>query len=215
MGTSSTDVYARQGFGGSVGMGSRPALLCVDFINGFADPAHFGGGNIADAISQTRNLLAHARQQHWPVIHTRIVFADDGSDGNGFTRKVPGLLVFTESSSLSAVVEQLTPVPGELMLRKRLPSAFAETGLGSWLAMKGVDTVVVTGCTTSGCVRASVVDAMGAGMRVVVATDCVGDRALGPHEANLFDMGQKYADLMTAQQIREMSATPSSKRLEK
>jgi maleamate amidohydrolase len=87
------------------------------------------------------------------------------------------------------------------MVRKTQASAFFGTGLAPWLVQQGADTVVVVGCTTSGCVRASVVDAMQNNFRTIVARDCVGDRALGPHEANLFDMGQKYADLMERDQI--------------
>ncbi|MDB5564088.1 MAG: isochorismatase family protein [Tardiphaga sp.] len=195
------DVYRQQGFGASSGIGQRPALLIVDFVESFADPTMFGGGNIPEAIAATARLLAFARSRHWPVAMTRIVFADDGADANIFTRKVPGLLALTETNPHGAIVPELTPIAGELVLRKRLPSAFAGTDLTAWLAGRGVDTVIVTGATTSGCVRASVVDAMGNGFITVVARDCVGDRALAPHEANLFDMQQKYADLMTSDEI--------------
>jgi maleamate amidohydrolase len=98
-------------------------------------------------------------------------------------------------------VEQLKPWDGEYIVRKTQPSAFFGTNLTAWFVSKGVDTVIVTGCTTSGCVRASVIDSMSYNFKPVVATDCVGDRALGPHEANLFDMEQKYADLMTSSEI--------------
>lgn len=189
-------VYREQGFGRSVGLGTRPALLIVDFVEGFADPAMFGGGNIPEAIDATRDLLAFARRQGWPVAVTRILFAEDGADANIFTEKVPGLLVLTEANPKSAVVASLAPRPGELVVRKRLPSAFVGTDLAAWLIRKGVDTVVVAGCTTSGCVRASVVDAMNFGFRTIVVRDCVGDRALAPHAANLFDLEQKYADVM-------------------
>ncbi|MDB5633058.1 MAG: isochorismatase family protein, partial [Tardiphaga sp.] len=122
----------------------------------------------------------------------------------------PGLLALTEANPKGAIVPELTPIAGELVLRKRLPSAFAGTDLTAWLAGRRVDTVIVTGATTSGCVRASVVDAMGNGFVTVVARDCVGDRALPPHEANLFDMQQKYADLMTSDEIvAAFSAQPA------
>ena len=198
------DVYREQGFGARSGVGQRPALLIVDFVESFADPQIFGGGNIADAISATTRLLSFARSRRWPVAMTRIVFADDGADANIFSRKVPTLLAMTESNPKGAIVPQLAPFAGELIVRKRLPSAFAGTELAAWLIGRAVDTVVVTGCTTSGCVRASVVDSMGCGFITVVAQDCVGDRALGPHDANLFDMQQKYADLMTASEIEAL-----------
>lgn len=189
-------VYRQQGFGGRLGLHGRPALLLVDFVNGFADPDRFGGGNIAEAIEATVPVLAEARRRGWPVVHTRIVFADDDADANVFTLKVPGLLGLKESDPASAIVDRLAPVAGEWVLRKTVPSAFFGTGLAAWLTQRGVGTLVVAGCTTSGCVRASVVDAMSHGFRPLVLEDCVGDRALAPHRANLFDMAQKNADVM-------------------
>jgi maleamate amidohydrolase len=197
------EIYHRQGFGNRSGVGDRPALVIVDFVNGFADPAAFGGGNIREAIAETQGLLEFVRSMNWPVVFTRVVFADDASDANVFSRKVPSLLSLTEANPQSAVVRELAPLPGELVLRKRLPSAFAGTDLAAWLTKRKVDTVVVAGATTSGCVRATVVDAMGSGFLVAVATACVGDRADGPHRASLFDMAQKYADLMSAREIRK------------
>jgi maleamate amidohydrolase len=199
--TDETEIYRKQGFAQSVGLGTSPALLIVDFVVGFTDPAHFGGGNIGPAIDKTVGLLAHARARHWPVVHTRVVYAEDGSDAGAFTHKVPSLLKLTETSELSQIVAELTPAPGELVIRKRQASAFFATELASWLSWRGVDTLLVTGCTTSGCVRASVVDAVANNFRTVVLTDCVGDRAIGPHDANLFDMGQKYADLRTSEEL--------------
>ena len=191
-------IYQAQGFGQSSGLGAAPALVIVDFVVGFADPAHFGGGNIAPAIARTVGLLAFARAQGWPVAHTRVVYAEDGSDAGIFARKVPALLKLTEASPLSQIVPELQPAPGEYVVRKRGASAFFGTDLVGWLAMRRVDTVAVAGCTTSGCVRATVVDALQHNFRTICVTDCVGDRAIGPHEANLFDIGQKYADLMSA-----------------
>jgi maleamate amidohydrolase len=118
-----------------------------------------------------------------------------------FARKVPRLLVLTERHPASQIVPELAPRPGELVVRKTQASAFFNTGLAPWLVQPGADTVVVTGCTTSGCVRASVVDALSWNFRPVVARDCVGDRAIPPHEANLFDMEQKYADVLERDQI--------------
>jgi maleamate amidohydrolase len=193
--------YQRQGFGADLVLQAPVALLIVDFVNGFADPAAFGGGNIRAAIDRSTVLLAEARKRGWPIAHTRIVFADDDADGNVFTQKVPSLLALKEDSPGSAIVAELTPRPGELVVRKTLPSAFFGTTLAAWLAQRGVKTVVIAGATTSGCVRASVVDAMCHGFLPAVAADCVGDRALGPHEANLFDMQQKYAAVMTRDEI--------------
>ncbi len=189
-------IYAAQGFGNALGIGAAPGLVIVDFVNGFADPAHFGGGNIPDAIAATVPLLELARSNSWPVAMTRMVFADDGSDGNIFSAKVPSLRGLTETSHIGQIVPELAAEAGELIVRKRHPSAFFGTDLTQWLTARRVDTLIVAGCTTSGCIRASVIDAMCHGFRPVVVSNCVGDRALGPHEANLFDMGQKCADLM-------------------
>jgi maleamate amidohydrolase len=190
-------VYKQQGFGASMEPKAPYGLLIVDFVNGFADPGSFGGGNIGPAIECTRGLLAEARARQWPIAHTRIVYQDDGADANIFTLKVPTLLALHEDSPGSQIVAQLQPQAGELVVRKTNPSGFFGTHLASWLANRGVQTLLVAGCTTSGCVRASVVDAMCHGFRPLVVTDCVGDRSLPAHEANLFDMDQKYATLMT------------------
>jgi maleamate amidohydrolase len=206
---SELDIYKKQNFANSVGIGERPALVLVDFVLGFTDPAHFGGGNIRPAIERTQAMLAVARKRGWPVAHTRVVYADDGSDAGSFARKAPGLLKLTETSPLSQIVDEVKPVAGELIVRKRQASAFFGTEFGSWLAWKRVDTLLVAGCTTSGCVRATVVDAVSHNMRTIVLTDCVGDRAIGPHEANLFDMGQKYADLMTSDEVIAATASRS------
>ncbi len=200
--TDELDIYRRQGFAHTLGIGAAPAVVIVDFVIGFTDPAHFGGGNIGEAIDQTVNLLSLARAKGWPVAHTRVIYADDGADAGAFAAKVPSLRNLTETSELSQIVPELQPITGELLIRKRQASAFFQTGLADWLAYRRVDTVFIAGCTTSGCVRASVVDACSHNFRTIVVTDCVGDRAIGPHEANLFDMGQKYADLMTLEAIK-------------
>jgi maleamate amidohydrolase len=199
---SDLDIYKQQGFAQPIGIGAAPALVIVDFVIGFTDPAHFGGGNIAPAITQTVTLLALARKKTWPVVHTRVVYADDGSDCGGFTRKVPALRRLTESSPLSQIVPELTPAPGELILRKHTASAFFGTELASWLSYRRIDTLFIAGCTTSGCIRATVIDACSHNFRTIVVEDCVGDRAAAPHEANLFDMRQKYADVMTLKDIQ-------------
>lgn len=189
-------VYLRQGFGATMPPKSPYGLLVVDFINGFADPGSFGGGNIHAAIECTRGLLDEARARKWPVAHTRVVYQDDGADANVFALKVPTILSLVEDAHASQIVPQLQPIDGELVVRKTNPSAFFGTTLASWLSQRSVQTLLIAGCTTSGCVRASVVDAMCHGFRPLVVTDCVGDRSLQAHDANLFDMNQKYATLM-------------------
>ena len=204
MSVDDTAIYRRQGFAQRVGLGVAPAVVVIDFVHGFTDPAHFGGGNINTAIARAVGLLALARARGWPIAHTRVVYADDGSDCGAFVRKVPPLAGLTETSPLSQIHPDVAPVAGELVIRKRQASAFFDTGLAGWLTFRRVDSVLVAGCTTSGCVRATVVDACSHDFRTTVVTDCVGDRAIGPHEANLVDMGQKYADLLSLADLQSL-----------
>ncbi len=197
------DIYARQGFGQTLGLGCRPALLVVDFTNGFADPLMFGGGNIGDASRATRPVLEACRRYRLAVVFTRVVYAEDGSDASLWCLKVLRPHELTEPSPASHVIVELAPLPGEHVLRKTKASAFSATDLAPWLVQRDADSVIVTGCTTSGWVRATAVDSLSWNFRPVVLTDCVGDRAMRPHEANLFDLGQKYADLMTGAALVE------------
>jgi len=198
--------YERQGFGQALEMIPPFGLLIVDFVNSFADPRVFGGGNIPPAIARTVDLLAHARAHGWPVAHSRIVFADDDSDRNVFGLKVPGMVTLKEHDPASAIVPELAPAAGELVVRKTVPSAFFGTALAPWLTQQGVRTLLVAGAVTSGCVRASVVDAMSWGFRPLVVSDCVGDRAIAPHDASLFDMGQKYATVAPLDEALALTA---------
>lgn len=206
MSQNDVQTYSRQGFGAQLELKAPVGLLIVDFVNGFADPEVFGGGNIPEAIANTAKVLAEARKRGWVVAHSRIVFADDGADTNVFCLKVPSMLGLKEDDHNSAIVPELTPSSGELVVRKTVPSAFFGTSLAAWLAQRGVQTLVVAGATTSGCVRASVVDAMQFGFRPLVLSDCVGDRAIAPHDANLFDMEQKYASVMKHDEALEALA---------
>lgn len=197
------DIYRKQHFGNRIGFGKRAALVIVDFTVGCTDPEILGGGNVRAAMMRTMGLLEYFRQSRLPVAHTRVVYAADGSDAGIFALKLPPVTALTESHPAGQIVPELTPLAGELVVRKQQPSAFHDTPLAAWLIQRSVDTIVVAGCTTSGCVRATVVDAISRNYRPVVARDCVGDRALGPHEANLFDMEQKYADVLDRDQIIE------------
>ncbi|HEX4411407.1 MAG TPA: isochorismatase family protein [Xanthobacteraceae bacterium] len=203
-------IYRAQGFGNAVGMGARPALCIVDFTNGFVDPAIFGGGNIPAAVANTVGLLAAARRCALPVAFSRVVYADDGSDNCAFVRKVPALATLTEHASAGQIVSEFKPLSSETIIRKTQPSVFFGTDYAEQLRKMNVDTVIITGCTTSGCVRATVVDAMSYDFRTIVASDCVGDRSLQAHDANLFDIAQKYADLMESVAIISALRVPAA-----
>ena len=200
-------IYQQQGFGRALQPEAPVALLLVDFTVAFVDPKHMGGGNIGNAARKSEELLALARASGWPIAHTRMVYADDGSDANIFSRKISGNLKMTERAEISQIISPLTPRPGELVVKKNLPSAFFATNLNAWLTSRGVKTVVIAGATTSGCIRASVVDAMCFGFIPVVATDCVGDRSIQQHDANLFDMQQKYAEPIELEGIKALVLT--------
>ena len=195
------EIYQSQGFGHTTGIGQRCCLLMVDFVNSFVDPQQLGGPAIQDAVLATVPLLKAFRTWGLPVVHTRVVFEADGSDCNLFATRVKALQALTEHAAGSQIVPELAPLASEWVVRKQGASAFFNTALADWLHFHHVDTLVVAGCTTSGCVRATVVDAVQHNFRSVVISDCVGDRALAPHEANLFDMRQKYADIMTRDEL--------------
>ncbi|MDA1357729.1 MAG: isochorismatase family protein, partial [Proteobacteria bacterium] len=156
----------------------------------------FGGGNISEACDNTVKLIEACRSLGLPIAHTRIVFSDDGSDDNVFSRKVPPLQNLLEDSHASQIVERLAPRRGEIVVRKRLPSAFFGTDLAPNLTLRGVDTVLIAGCVTSGCIHASVLDVMCHGFCPILISDCVGDRDLDAHETNLRVLGQIYADVI-------------------
>ena len=204
---SDIDIYAKQTFGVPLAKGAKPALIVVDFVNGFIDPEVFGGGNCLQAAQATVPVVAAFRDAGLPVVFTRVIYAEDGSDAGIWCEKVPRLRELTDSNPMSHVVDFLAPEPGDIMIRKLQASAFFETPLASVLRGHGVDAVAITGATTSGCVRATVVDAMSHNFRPTVISDCVGDRALGPHEATLFDLGQKYANMITSDQVETLFPT--------
>lgn len=195
------EVFHKQSFGTPLVWSPRFGLLIVDFVRGFTDPDVFGGYNTAEAAQNTVAVLQAFRAQQLPVVFTRIVFADDASDANVFSEKVPAMLALTETHPDSQVVDILAPIKGELVLNKTVPSAFFGTNLAPFYALHGVRSVVICGATTSGCVRASAVDAMSHGLKPIILSDCVGDRVQSAHEASLRDMDMKYCSVTTAQEL--------------
>jgi maleamate amidohydrolase len=194
-------IYKKQGMGKQLGFGQKAALVVVDFVNGFNDPEVFGGGNISDAIAATKKLLDAARLNNVPVAFTRIIYQKNASNAGVFAEKAPKLKDLTIDNPLSQVVPELEPIEGEFIVDKTDASSFHGTGFDAWLTYNHVDTLIVTGATTSGCVRATVVDACARNYRPIVPRDCVGDRAIGPHDASLFDMGQKYGDVISSNEV--------------
>jgi maleamate amidohydrolase len=182
-------------FGGALGWGRRPALVLIDMMQAYFTPGSpFDLGSRA-AVDGCVTLLTAARAAGVPVLHTRVTYNDDLSDGGLFVQKVPALAALT--GELGLFVPELTPAAGEVVVVKQYASAFFGTSLAATLTARGIDTTVIAGVSTSGCVRASATDAMQHGFRPIVVADACGDRTAAVHDANLFDLGAKYADVTT------------------
>lgn len=193
--------YRRKGFAGRVGFGRRPAVLVVDFIVGFTDLDSPLASELGPELEATRRLLEAARSCSVPVFFTTTAYQPDLVDAGLFISKVPSLRLLVRGSRWVAVDPRLEPRPDEPVIEKCYASAFFGTHLASTLTAAGVDTLVVAGCTTSGCVRATVVDALQHGFRAIVPRQCVGDRAEAQHEANLVDIDGKYGDVVELDEV--------------
>ena len=195
--------YEAIGFGARVGFGRSPALLIIDCNHGCADSSVSPMGIAMDAeIQNIRRLLDGARAKGLPVVHTTVVYTEEQfRDGGWFIKKIPSLEVLRPGSKEAQIVPALAPRSGELVIEKRFPSGFYGTNLHSYLTRCEVDTVIVTGNSTSGCVRATVVDAVSAGFRVIIPRQCVADRVPLSHAVNLFDMDSKYGDVMDVDDV--------------
>lgn len=184
-------------FDGRLSFGQRPALLIVDFVMAYLDPASPLYAGVEDALASNERLLAAARAAGIPVIFTNVVYQADGADGGLFYKKIPSLRVFLEGSPLGAFPPSLQPVDGERVISKQFASAFFGTSLAETLSEEGIDTLLITGLSTSGCVRATALDALQSGFAPFVVREACGDRHPAPHEANLFDLQAKYAEVVS------------------
>ena len=196
-GPSASDNYAGV-FEGRLQPGTRPALLIVDVVTAYLEQGSPLYMDTAAAARDSNARLADAaRAAGVPVVFTGVTYKPDGSDGGVFYRKVPVLKAFIEGSPLGAFPPELTPQAGDRVFTKQYPSAFFGTGLAEALHAEGIDTLLVTGYSTSGCVRASALDAMQYGFVPLVVREACADRHPGPHEANLFDLQAKYAEVIS------------------
>lgn len=189
-------------FDGKVGFGTKPALVIIDFTLAYTTPgsAFFGEG-VVRAVRDTVPLLAAARAAGIPVIHTKVMYHASGADGGWFVRKVPALRKLVPGEPLAEIDPAVAPLPSEVVIVKQYPSPFFGTPLAPMLATLGVDTLILAGCSTSGCVRAGALDGVQHGYRVIVPRECVGDRHDGPHDANLFDINAKYGDVLGRDEV--------------
>jgi maleamate amidohydrolase len=191
-------IYKRSGLGHRIGYGKRPALLVVDMQIGFTAPERSPlAGNLDGEVAAINKLIQAARKNGVPIVFTVVGYNPNvPADGGLWPEKAPSLLELKLGSELVELDPRIHRAPEDLLLVKKYASAFLGTPLAATLVTRGVDTLVVTGCTTSGCVRASVVDALSHGFRPIIPHEAVGDRAQEPHEANLFDMDSKYGDVV-------------------
>ncbi len=191
-------------FDGRIGFGKKPAVLVVDFILAYTTPgAALYADGVVQAVGETVALLDRARAKGIPVIYTKVLYHPSGADGGIFVQKVPVLRTMIPGEPLTEIVPELPPAENDVILVKQYASAFFGTSLAAMLTAQGVDTIILTGCSTSGCVRATAVDGMQYGFRVIVPRECVGDRHPAPHEANLFDIHSKYGDVVGKGEVLE------------
>lgn len=187
---------ARGVFDGHLPFGQRAALLIVDVVMAYLDPASPLYAGVEDALASNVRLVAAARTAGVPVIFTNVEYAPGGADGGVFYRKVPALKLFDRGSPLGAFPPSLLPLPGELVVTKQYASAFFGTRLASTLTAQAIDSVLIGGFSTSGCIRATALDACQHGFLPFVVRQACGDRHAAPHEANLFDLQAKYAEVI-------------------
>jgi nicotinamidase-related amidase len=193
-------IYEESGLGASVTLGARPGVLVVDFSCGFTDPECALGSDLTSQVEATRRVLEAARAKGLPVVFTTIGFDTSLKDGGLWMQKVPTLAALQMGGRWVEIDPRLEPREDETVIVKKGASGFFGTNLATVLITQGVDTVVLCGATTSGCIRATAIDLLQYGWPTLVPRECVGDRAQAPHDANLFDIDAKYADVVSIEE---------------
>jgi maleamate amidohydrolase len=193
------EIYEHARLGHSVTLGERPAVLVVDFSRGFTDPECTMGSDLTQEVEATNRLLSAAREREIPIIFTTIGFEPNLKDGSLWLEKAPGLGDLIVGGKWVEIDPRLQRREEETVILKKGASAFFGTNLPSILVSQGVDTVIMCGATTSGCIRATAIDLLQYGYPTLVPRECVGDRAQAPHEANLVDIQAKYADVVSVE----------------
>jgi maleamate amidohydrolase len=183
------------------GYGGRPALVIVDMSRAFCDPTHPVGSDMTETLENIAVLLDAARRKRVLIVYTTIAYHPSGADAGVWALKLPTLKTLVVGDKMTEIHPRIAPLDSEQVLVKKYGSSFFMTPLLSLLNSHRVDTVVLTGCSTSGCVRATAIDSVSYGFRTVVPRECVADRAPGPHEANLFDIDMKYADVVPLEEV--------------
>lgn len=187
----------RRAYNTRVGFGENPALILIDFCQAYFEPGNDLYAEVDAAMASALRLRAAARTAGVPVVLTNVVYHPLALDGGRFFEKAAPLRNFLKGSPMGSWGPGLAPFDDELVVSKQYPSAFFGTSLASTLTAMRIDSVILTGLTTSGCVRATCIDSMSHGFRTAVVAEACGDRHAAPHEANLFDMNAKYADVVS------------------
>ena len=193
--------YDNAGYNKRLGFGDRPALILVDFVKAYFDKSSPLFASVEENLNSAIKVLSQARLSKIPIIYTNVVFQKGGWNGGMFIEKVPLLHCMEEGGEMGEWAEGLLPLTGELVISKQYPSAFFGTSLASSLNAAKIDTLIITGVTTSGCIRATCIDTVSYGFRPIIVEEAVGDRDQRPHEANLFDMNAKYGDVIGEKEV--------------
>jgi nicotinamidase-related amidase len=193
--------YAERGIGGRCGFGKTPALIIIDMSIAFNDPSYKVGDEMPDTLEAIAQLQEAARDKGVLVAFAQVAYEKDMKDGGMFGIKIPALAELQLGTEGVEIHPRIAPIEGEHVIIKKYASSFFETNLASLLVSQGVDTVILTGCSTSGCIRASAIDSISHGFRTIVPLEAVSDRAEGPHWANLFDINAKYADVLPLSEV--------------
>jgi len=202
------EFFRQRGFGISIGFGERPALIIIDMLKGFTDPAMPLGANLDDQIKAQKPLLDVAHERGIPVIFSTVIYEEaEAKDAGIWAVKMKGSLTLSAGSEAVKVDPRLAMEPKDILLVKKYASCFFGTDLVPRLNNRRVDTLIITGCTTSGCVRATAVDAVQNGFRPMVVREAVGDRSAAAHDQSLFDLNAKYADVVSLAETQQYLKT--------
>jgi nicotinamidase-related amidase len=205
---SDAEFFKQRGFGLKIGFGERPALLVIDMLNAFTNPQMMLGSNLDKEIETIKPLLALAHERDIPVIFSTVIYSDaDLKDAGIWALKQKGVATLKDGSEGVKIDSRLDFRETDSLLVKKYASCFFGTDLVSRLLSRRVDTLIIVGCTTSGCVRATAVDAVQTGLRPMVVREAVGDRSAAAHEQSLFDLNAKYADVVSVDETLQYLRT--------
>ena len=198
-----TDLYKGAGFMHKIGFGKKPAMIIIDLQRAFTEGGSPLGGDLDRVLQNTSRLLETAREKGVFVIYTRVEYETDLKDAGLWIKKIPSLSILKRGSVMVDIDPLLKPQPNEIIIVKKFASAFFGTNLTSLLNSQGIDTLIITGCTTSGCIRATAIDTVQNGFHPIIPIECIGDRSREINEFNLIEINAKYADTVSLSEVLE------------